>query len=202
MTALRYRQIKNAVAMLMVSQGVPMILMGDELGRSQGGNNNTYCLDNELNWLDWRLCESHYNLFRFFQQAIAFRHAHPALRNKEHFRNQDYVGTGYADISWHGTQAWRADWSGTSRVLAFMLDGRHAKGGTVHDDFVYVAMNMHWDDLTFELPGLPLGSCWRVFANTGAAEPEDIWEPGSEPPLDNQGHFLLGGRSVAVLVGR
>jgi isoamylase len=201
-TALRRRQVKNAVAMLMISQGVPMILMGDELGRSQNGNNNTYCLDNELNWLDWRLCETNYDLFRFFKEAIAFRQAHPALRNKEHFRNQDYVGSGYADISWHGTQAWRADWSDTSRVLAFMLDGRHAKGGTVDDNFIYVAMNMHWGDLTFELPGLPVGSCWHVFANTGAREPEDIWEPGSEPLLDDQGRFQLGGRAVAILVGR
>ena len=101
--ALRHRQIKNALAMLMVSQGVPMILMGDEMGRTQGGNNNTYCLDNELNWLDWRLLETNHGLFRFFKNMIAFRRAHPVLRSKSHFRNQDYVGSGYADITWHGT---------------------------------------------------------------------------------------------------
>jgi glycogen operon protein len=200
--ALRHRQIKNALAMLMVSQGVPMILMGDEVGRTQQGNNNTYCLDNELNWLDWRLLESHHDLFRFFKTMIAFRRAHPVLRNKEHFRNQDYMGTGYADITWHGTQAWNADWSGTSRVLGFMLDGLHAKGGTTKDDYLYVAINMHWEGLTFELPQLPGALQWHIFANTGVREPEDVWEPGSEPLLSDQRHFLLGDRSVAILAGR
>jgi isoamylase len=200
--ALRHRQVKNALAMLIVSQGVPMILMGDEVGRTQQGNNNTYCLDNELNWFDWRLLDTNHDLFRFFQQCIAFRHAHPVLRSKSHFRNQDYVGSGYADITWHGTQAWRADWSGTSRVLAFMLDGKHAKGGTAADDNVYVALNMHWESLPFELPGLPQGRRWHVFANTSAPQPEDVWQPGREPVLADQHHFLLGDRSVAILVGR
>ncbi len=200
--ALRHRQIKNALAMLMVSQGVPMILMGDEVGRTQQGNNNTYCLDNELNWADWRLLESHHGLFRFFKHMIAFRRAHPVLRNKEHFRNEDYMGTGYADITWHGTRAWNADWSGTSRVLGFMLDGLHAKGGTTKDDYLYVAMNMHWESLTFELPQLPGALQWHIFANTGVREPEDVWEPGSEPLLSDQRHFMLGDRSVAILAGR
>ncbi len=84
--ALRRRQIKNAVSMLMVSQGVPMILMGDEVGRTQQGNNNTYCQDNELNWLDWTLLESNADLFRFFKHVIAFRHAHPVLRNRWHLQ--------------------------------------------------------------------------------------------------------------------
>ncbi|MCC5619911.1 glycogen debranching protein GlgX [Nostoc sp. CHAB 5715] len=133
---LRQRQMKNAIAMLMVSQGVPMILMGDEMGRSQCGNNNTYCHDNELNWLDWNLLELNTNLFRFFKHCIAFRNAHPVLRNQYHFRNVDYVGSGYADITWHGTQAWNADWSPYSRTLAFMLCGKHAKEGTVQDNYI------------------------------------------------------------------
>ncbi|MFQ5794624.1 MAG: glycogen debranching protein GlgX [Candidatus Bipolaricaulia bacterium] len=199
--ALRRRQIKNAVAMMMVSQGVPMILMGDELGRTQHGNNNTYCHDNELNWLNWTLLESNEDLFRFFKNCVAFRKAHPVLRNSSHFRNEDYVGSGYADITWHGSQAWNADWSGSSRTLAFMLCGKHAKGGTVEDNYIYVAMNMHWESHMFELPGLPEGMKWHVFANTGAASPEDIWEPETEPVLNDQ-CLLIGDRSVAILVGR
>ena len=199
---LRRRQIKNAVAILMVSQGVPMILMGDEIGRTKYGNNNTYCHDNELNWLDWNLLEKNADLFKFFKHCIAFRKAHPVLRNQWHFRNCDYMGSGYADITWHGTQAWNADWSDSSRTLAFMLCGKHAKQGDAEDSYIYVAMNMHWEAHSFELPGLHPGMKWRVFANTGATSPHDSWEPGTEPVLENQSGLLLGDRSVAILVGK
>lgn len=200
--ALRQRQMKNAIAMLLVSQGVPMLLMGDEIGRSQSGNNNTYCHDNHLNWMDWSLLDTNADLFRFVKNVIAFRHAHPVLRHRWHFRNFDYAGSGYADISWHGTQAWNADWSDSSRCLAFLLCGKHAKDATVEDNFVYVAMNMHWDAHWFELPGLPAGVHWHIAANTGAPTSQDSWEPGTEPKLDNQSGLLLGDRSVVILVGK
>ncbi len=199
---LRKRQIKNALAILLVSQGVPMILMGDEVGRTQQGNNNTYCQDNDLNWLDWSLLDTNADLLRFARNCIAFRHTHAVLRNRDHFRNYDYAGSGYADITWHGTQVWNADWSEGSRILAFMLCGRHAKGGTVHDNYVYVALNMHWDALPFELPMLPLGMHWHMFANTSMPTPEDSYEPGSEPVLGDQRQVLVGGRSVVILVGK
>jgi glycogen operon protein len=200
--ALRRRQIKNALAMLMVSQGVPMIVMGDEVGRTQLGNNNTYCQDNDLNWLDWTLVEKNSDLFRFFKNCIAFRHTHPLLRNRHFFSNRDHVGSGYPDISWHGTEAWHPDWSDSSRTLAFMLDGKHAHGGMAQDDTIYVAMNMHWDAHWFSLPGLSDGKTWHVFANTGSNSPDDIWESGNEPALGDQGGLLMGPRSVAILVGR
>ncbi len=198
--ALRRRQMKNAVAMLMVSQGVPMILMGDEVGQTKRGNNNTYCHDDELNWLDWSLLEANAEQLRFVRGLIAFRRAHPALRNRDHFQNRDYRGSGYADISWHGTRAWNADWSG--RVLAFLLCGEHAKNGRARDDLIYVGMNMYWEALPFELPGLPAGKSWHVSANTSAPAPEDVHAPGEEPRLADQWTFLVGGRSVVILVGR
>ncbi|MEB3311580.1 MAG: glycogen debranching protein GlgX [Snowella sp.] len=201
--ALRHRQIKNAIAILMVSQGVPMILMGDEVGRTQNGNNNTYCHDNDLNWLDWTLVDKNADLLGFFQHSIAFRKAHPVLRNTWHFQNRDYVGSGYADITWHGTQAWNADWSPSTRAIAFMLCGKHAKGGTVEDNYIYVAMNMHWEALWFELPQLPPSMQWHLFANTGAASPDPCsYRPGSEPLLDNPAGLLVGDRSVVILVGK
>lgn len=200
--ALRRRQMRNAIAILMVSQGVPMILMGDEVGRSQNGNNNTYCHDSELNWMNWDLLEKNADLFRFFKNCINFRKAHPVLRNKYHFQNRDYVGSGYADITWHGTQAWNADWSDSSRTLAFMLCGKHAKAGTVEDNSIYVAMNMHWQAQWFELPGLPGGVNWHVFANTGCTAPDDCFDLGTEPKLDNQSGILLGDRSVVILVAK
>ncbi len=200
--ALRRRQIKNAIAILMVSQGVPMLLMGDEVGRTKNGNNNTYCHDNELNWLDWGLKTKNADLFTFTQRCIAFRRAHPVLCNPWHFQNQDYVGSGHADITWHGTSAWSADWSPHSRVLAFMLCGKHAKGGTVKDDSIYVAMNMHWESLWFELPAPPQGTAWHVFANTGAPTPEDIHPLGQEPRLESQSSMLIGDRSVVILLAK
>jgi isoamylase len=197
--ALRQRQIRNAVAMLMVSQGTPMILMGDEVARSQSGNNNAYCHDTELNWLDWGLRERNGGLFRFVKTCIAFRRAHPVLRGNRHFSNRDLVGSGRPDISWHGTQAWCADWAGA--VLAFMLCGRHARGGTVQDNSIYVAMNMHWETLPCQLPQPPGGTRWHIFANTSMPSPEDIWEPGREPALDGP-QVLVGGRSVLILLAR
>jgi glycogen operon protein len=83
-----------------------------------------------------------------------------------------------------------------------MLCGKHARGGRVTDDYIYVGMNMHWDGCTFELPQLSEGRVWHVFANTSAPSPEDAWELGAEPVLGDQSAFLMGPRSVAVLVGR
>lgn len=199
---LRRRMVKNAIAILMVSQGVPMILMGDEVGHTKGGNNNTYGHDNELNWFDWQKMKSNADLLRFCKNSIHFRHAHPVLRSHTHFRHQDYVGSGYADISWHGIKAWHADWSYHSRILAFMLDGQHSRGGQKPDDSIYVAMNMHWENHVFELPRLPARMKWRVFANTGMPSPHDIYPPGEEVVLKNQKEILVGARSVMILVGR
>jgi isoamylase len=201
-SALRLRQMKNAAALLMVSQGIPMILMGDEVGRTQHGNNNTYCHDNDLNWFDWWLADENAELLNFFQKLIAFRHAHPVLRGRTHLKNIDYVGSGRPDISWHGTQAWQADWSGVSRVLAFMLCGRHAKNGAVIDDDIYVAMNSHWDALPFELPPPSAGRQWHVAFNTGGGAGQDAHALHHEPLLETQDRCLVGGRSVVILVGR
>lgn len=199
--ALRRKLIKNSIATLMVSRGIPMILMGDELGRTKQGNNNTYCQDNGLNWVHWDLLESHKDLFEFFRCCIEFRQAHPVLRSKEHFKNRDYVGSGYADISWHSERAWYVDWSLPEPILAFLLDGKHARGGTVQDDSIYVALNMHWEPHKFEIPWLPEKEYWHLFTNTGAVE-APIYHPGTEPRLRNQHEIEIQPRSMVVLVGR
>jgi isoamylase len=199
---LRMKQMKNFVTLLMVSQGTPMILAGDEMGNTQWGNNNAYCQDNDISWLDWARLEKNKELFEYFRKMIGFRMAHPVLRSRTHFQNTDYMGSGFADITWHGTRAWDADWSDSSRCLAFMLCGKHAKCGAVDDNTVYVAMNMHWEMHGFELPKLPKKMNWYVFANTDAPAPQDIWEPGKEPKLANQKEFLVGPRSVIVLAAK
>jgi isoamylase len=198
--ALRQRQMRNAIALLMVSQGVPMLLMGDEMGRSQEGNNNTYCHDSELNWLDWNLLRVNAAFFRFVKNCIAFRNTHAILRNRQYFQQKDYLHVGYPDISWHGEQANHPDWEDDTRTLAFMLCGKYAKHHG--DDFIYVAMNVHWKAHSFELPRLPVGLKWHIFANTAMQPPEDIWEPGNEPILQEQSWMMVGERSVVILVGR
>ncbi|MCI5159687.1 MAG: hypothetical protein D3906_14920 [Candidatus Electrothrix sp. AUS1_2] len=154
----------------------------------------------ELNWFDWSLTEKNSELLRFVKLIIAFRHAHPILRHRHHLRNRDWKNTGYADITWHGTEAWHADWNGN--VLAFLLNGQYVEEGHDPDDFIYVAMNMHWDALPFEVPMLPPEYRWRMAVNTGMDAPEDIFAPGEEPLLEDQQQVLAGGRSVCILVGR
>ena len=146
--------------------------------------------------------ENNADLFRFSKNMIAFRHAHPVLRPRYHMQNADYKGTGLADISWHGVQAWNADWSESSKVLAFMLDGKHAKNGTVQDNTLYMALNTYWDALPFELPAPPEGEKWHLFANTSMPSPDDICEPGSEVELADQSNIVVGGRSTVVLIAK
>lgn len=196
---LRARQVKNAFAVLLTSIGVPMILMGDEMGRTKQGNNNTYCHDNDLNWLDWSLLQENEGLFNFVKGLINFRRVHPVLRRRTHFVHQDVIGSGYPDISFHGTKAWQPNWARGSRTLAFMLDGSHSEKG--QDDFIYVAMNFYWEGLAFELPKLPVSLRWHIVANTYMAPPHDIHPLGQEP-VHHGRTFVLGARSVIILVGR
>ena len=114
----------------------------------------------------------------------------------------DYRNLGYPDFSWHGVKAWQPESGYNNLTAAFMLNGQYADTDGVPDDFIYVAMNMHWDMHGFELPQLPEGMLWHVFANTEMASPDDIHEPGEEPVLDNQGEVLVGGRSIMILVGK
>jgi isoamylase len=193
--ALRIQQMKNALTILMVSRGVPMILMGDEIGRTQQGNNNVYCQDNKLAWMDWHLVETNAGLLRFFQKAIAFRHAHPVLRSGRFFEYRDSVGAGIPDFSFHGLEPYSADFSPWSRCLAILLSGRHALGP---DDDIYVAMNMYWDALPFHAPKPHTGTHWRVAINTSVPSPNDAFDRGEGPILDSD-TIIVGARSIMVL---
>jgi len=150
-----------------------------------------------LNWLDWSLREANAELFRFCQALIALRKAHPVLRHP-HFADSCKGDSSTLEISWHGTQPWRADLSGTSRVLAFWA---RLRGGNP-DDQVYVAFNMYWEALLFEPPAVDDGRRWHVFANTGLASPNDVCAPGVESPLEDPKQLLVAGRSVVILVAR
>jgi len=200
--ALRLRCAKNAMALLLVSQGVPMLSMGDEVGRTQRGNNNAYCHDTEWNWFDWNLLGANADLHRFVQTLVAFRHRNRSLHREDWFTSEDTVGSGYPDISWHGVTPGVPDWSEFSHSLAFLICGQHdhALGGT--GDFFYAAFNMHAEPLAFVLPDLPPGWQWHLLADTAKPSPEDIHQAGSEPLLADQKEFKLQAHSTVLLVGR
>ncbi|MAS33706.1 MAG: glycogen debranching enzyme GlgX [Anaerolineaceae bacterium] len=198
--ALRDRQVRNALTMLLVSQGTPMLLMGDEVGRSQQGNNNAYCHDTELAWLDWSLVEENKALFTFVQNLIAFRMSHSVLRNGHFLRHEDYNQVGFPDMAFHGLHPNQPGWS-RGHVLAFSLGGDYGKGGLAPDNHLYVAMNMHWQRKTFHLPTPPGEGQWYRFVDTAdARNPSTV--PGQELSLKRQDRIRLQPRSVMILVWR
>ncbi len=188
--ALRRRQQRNFLSLLFLSQGVPMLLAGDEFGRTQGGNNNAYCQDNTTSWVDWSLLERNADLFSFTRRLIRFRKAHPALRRRTFFEDE-----AKPSVAWHGTKIGKPDWTGESRTLGMHLLG--AEG----DEPIYLIANAHWEAAAFELPKLTAGKAWRRFLDTSLPPGEDALEPGSEAPIP-PGRYAAGPRSVAVLVGR
>jgi glycogen operon protein len=196
---LRNRQLKNAMLVLLTSRGIPMILAGDEVGRSQGGNNNVYCHDDELSWFDWSLTESNAELLQFVRRVISFRQDHPVLRGMHHPSSVDPLECLHPEVSWHGVRAWEPDWSSTGRVLGVMWCGHHIDNGS--PDYVYLAANSHWEGHEVELPTLEEGWSWRLFADTSKSSPFDACEPGYETEVPNTDRYPVGPRSVVAFVG-
>ncbi len=175
---LRQRQIENAYTILLCTRSMPMIFMGDEFGNSQRGNNNPYCQDNVTTWLDWRDLQKHSKLYEYWKRMVQFRKDHPVLRGEQEVKLMDYLSCGYPDLSYHGKNAWRAQTAGYNRYIGILYCGKYSlKPDGREDDFLYLAMNMHWESHELALPKLPRGMRWeRVFA-TGeetAAEEEYI----------------------------
>jgi glycogen operon protein len=191
--ALRRRQVKNLAVLLLLSEGVPMILAGDEVGRTQGGNNNAYAQDNQVSWLDWGLRGSNSHLLRFFSRLVRFRMAHKALRRETFF--EDERG-GPPPVVWHGPKRGKPDWTSESRTVAL-----HLLRNRVDED-IYLAANAHWEAKDFELPPLGGGRRWRRFVDTSREAPDDVAEPGAELAIPDAPSYRLGPRSLIVLVGR
>jgi isoamylase len=201
--ALRRRQIKNFAAILLLSQGVPMILSGDEIRRTQQGNNNAYCQDNEISWFDWSLVDKNHDLYRFFKHMIAFRKTLPTLR-RDHFFNGQTNERGLADISWHGCRLYSPGWGdASSKVLAFTLGGFPQKDGSSSTD-IHVMLNMDWHDLDFDVPPLDNRRWYRV-VDTALDTPHDIVDLPLEPGEENRltaSTYHVKNRSVVVLISR
>jgi glycogen operon protein len=192
--SLRNRQVRNFMAILLLSRGVPMFVAGDEIRRSQKGNNNAYCQDNQISWFDWTLAHKHSELLRFCRSMIRFRKAHAAVRRGQFF-NGAVNERGLQDVSWHGTKLNLPGWSDRgARALAMTLAGFDG------DSDLHVIFNMFWDELDFELPVVP-GRHWCLAVDTAQPSPHDIADPGSEPEVPGNTHPVEG-RSIVVLVNR
>lgn len=159
---LRERQMKNAMCLLLLSQSTPLIFMGDEFGNSQKGNNNPYCQDNRVTWLDWKDAETNRRILDFWKQLTAFRREHPILHFGKEPRLMDYLPCGYPDLSYHGENAWQPRTEGYFRYVGQMYCGKYAG----EDDFIYIAMNMHWEAHRLALPKLPRGMKWELAVST------------------------------------
>ena len=190
--ALRLRQMKNMLAVLLTSRGIPMLLSGDEFANTQYGNNNAYCQDNEISWLDWGRLKTHGVLYEYVRQLIAFRKAHPVLRADNYDFSQNR--TGYPELSFHGTLAWNIDEHAPGLSFAYMYAEDHVKYGTAQDAFIYVAVNAYWEAQRYTLPTLPPGYRWQP----AIALPES---PKISPPENGPSVLPLGPRSTAVLIG-
>lgn len=192
--ALRLRQIKNFLTILFFSQGTPMLSMGDEVRRTQGGNNNVYGQDNETSWFDWRGLEEHAEVLRFVREIIAFTQG-LAILDEERFLAQDQPGNGAPSVTWHGVQPRMPDWGHDSHSLAFEL--RHPARG----EHLFVMLNAYWESLTFTLPQPHNGAQWHRIIDTSLPTPEDICPPDAAPPVEATA-YRVASRSAVVLMTR
>ena len=188
---LRLRQIKNMMTILFVSQGTPMLLMGDEVRRTQRGNNNTYCQDNELSWFDWRDLRRQAGLLRFVQGLTRFTRDLAILRRERFWAETEQDEA--AHIVWHGVELERPDRGVDSHSLAFEL--HHPEDG----EHLYVILNAYWEPLSFALPPLPAGEGWYRIVDTALDSPDDFCDVETAPPVD-QDRYEVGARSAVILM--
>lgn len=187
---LRRQQIRNALVMLLLSQGTPMIMMGDEFGNSQEGNNNAYCQDNAISWINWNNRVQNEDIERFVKELISVRKRQGVFGREKEYRMMDYHSMGCPDMSYHGTKAWYPDFSYYSRMFGVMYCGQYgSKEENKLNSYFYVAYNMHWENHEFDLPQLPMGQRWEVYINTATT---------NEKNLNNRAVFVAP-RSIVVL---
>jgi isoamylase len=188
---LRNRQVKNFFALTLLAAGTPMLLMGDEVRRSQRGNNNAYCQDGDLSWLDWRLLARHADVHRFVKALIAFRQRRDVVAEDSRLSLNQLLER--AKIEWHGVALGRPDWSEHSHTLAFTL--RTLRGRFL----LHGILNAYWEPLTFELPPAEGAPTWRRCIDTALASPDDI-VPWDVAPVVPQATYAVQPRSVVLLV--
>ena len=199
----RRRQIKNFIASLLLSLGTPMLLGGDEFGRTQRGNNNAYCQDNEISWYDWGLLRKYDDIQRFTRMLIRFRLAHPAFLRPEFFTGKDYSYNAIPDISWSDEIGKPMDWSSPRNLLAVRIDGSKAEIRADRDDNdFYIMFNSTTRERNFTVCDPTAGRRWYRAVDTALDPPQDIVEPGAEAPLSDPSCYVVRARSIVVLLAR
>jgi isoamylase len=202
--ALRARQQRNFLAVLFLSQGVPMLLGGDEIGRTQGGNNNAYCQDNEISWYDWEQADQ--DLLEFTRRIIDFRSRHPVFHRRGWFQGRPIRGSRVDDVAWFkpdGEEMSEEDWeTGFAKSLGMFLSGEgisapDPRGERIIDDTFYLLFNGHYEAVNFRLPESKWGQSWSAALDTANGlieEKEEAFQPRQELPV--QAHSLLVMRRV------
>jgi glycogen operon protein len=203
--AFRARQVRNFLTTLLLSQGVPMILGGDEIGRTQQGNNNAYCQDNEISWYNWADADT--SVLEFTQRLIRFRHRHPVLCRRRWFQGRPIHGTDVSDIGWFtpaGAEMSESDWqAGFAKSLGVFLNGRaipspSERGEPVVDDSFYVMFNAHHEPLEFKLPEEKWGQRWGVLLNT-TEDTDHLAEEDLGPEVEAGATMQVQAWSLVVL---
>lgn len=190
---LRRKQMRNAMLLLLFAQGTPMIVSGDEFGQSREGNNNAWCQDNGISWLNWKLTETNRDFLEFVKAAVALRKCHPILHKPDEMTMTDFIACGYPDLSYHDGDAWRLLVERISREAGVMYCGCYAKiDRTQDDDFFYIAYNMHWEDKNMALPGLPAGMHWEKVMDSAEGQ---VVSDGEE----REKTICVKGRTIQVL---
>ena len=194
-TALRARQAKNHVALLMLSRGVPMLLAGDEVLRTQRGNNNAYSQDNEISWFDWRLVETRRAMLRFVRELIALRRRHPCLTANRFFHGRPVPGRDLADVAWHGARLDAPGWGDPNgRLLAVTI------AGTGDEEDLHVILNMSENAIDVEIPQIA-GRTWHAAIDTARESPFDVVERARQMPYAGR-CYRTSAHSVAALEAR
>lgn len=192
---LRRRQMRNAFLLILLSQGVPAIYGGDEMGNSQMGNNNVYCQDNELSWIQWSRKKEDKQLQQFVRDAIAFRREHAAFGRREAYLMKDTFSKGMPDLSYHGEKAWYGNFESYHRHMGILYAGDYTQ-----DETLYVIYNMHLVEHKMALPTLPSGEKWYLAADTGRESA--VFSPkGERTLLENQKIVTVPPRTIWILAG-
>lgn len=196
---MRRKQLKNAIAMLFTAQGVPLLYAGDEFANSQEGNNNAYCQDNRIGWLNWKNTERYGWLISFVTKMAEFRRKHPVISLDVPMQQSDYGRKGFPDLSYHGENAWVSVVSMDRQAVGVMYCGAYAKkeDGS-NDDFIYIGYNFHSGLSNLALPKLPEKKKWYLAVTTAGEE----MCPEKEELLENQHLLSVEGQSISILIGK
>jgi len=200
--ALRKQRVKNYACMLFLSLGTPMMLGGDEFLRTQRGNNNAYCQDNELSWFDWTFAETHADVLRFFTKTIAFAKRHAVLRERKFFRGAHLMDDSVADIAWFGADLGAPRWDDPeARTLCYQLDARDGTPDT-DDCLIFVILHAGFQSQSVRIPPARAGTRWFRVVDTSLPSGDDFAGPGTEVALDPADTYVASARSTIVLITR